>query len=102
MKVNRMKPEARREQILSVAMVIAERDGYHKLERNRLAKEAEVATGMIHHVFKDMASLRKAVVQRAVENQIKSIIAQALALGHEEALKASDKLKRESLETLLE
>lgn len=101
MKVNRMKPEDRREQILSVAMIIAERDGYNSLNRNALAEEAEVATGMIHHIFNDMASLRKAVVKRAIENKVKSIIAQALALGDEDAKNAPEQLKRESIQTLL-
>lgn len=101
MKVNRMKPEARREQILSVAMVIAERDGYNSLTRDGIAKEAEVATGMINHAFKDMASLRKSVMQHAVTKEVKSIIAQGLAQCDEEARKAPEWLKRESLELLI-
>jgi AcrR family transcriptional regulator len=98
----RMKPDERRQQILSAALIIAERDGYNALTRDGIALEAGVATGLVNHVYSTMAKLRNNVMRAAVHRELKPIIAQGLAQGDEIAHQAPEWLKRASLDLLLE
>ena len=100
--MSRMKPTVRREQILTAAMTIAERDGFNALTRDGIAEEAGVATGMVNHVFSTMDKLRKAVMRSAVHKELKPIIATGLSSGMLEAREAPEWLKREALETLMD
>ena len=97
----RMKPEARRDQILAAALQIANTDGYNALTRDGVAQVAGVATGQVNHIFNTMTQLRRAVMRAAVNREIKSIIAQGLAQGDSEAHKAPEWLQRAALDSLV-
>ena len=104
----RMKPEARREQILAAAMQIALTTGYNSLTRDGVAQTAEVATGQVNHIFNTMQQLRRAVMRAAVTQaavsqspELRLIIAQGLAEGDSVAHGAPDWLKREALDLLM-
>lgn len=101
MKPSPMKKELSREQLLTVAIAIAERDGYRSLTRDGLAEQAGVANGKINYVFSTMMQLRHAVMCAAVAREIKPIIAQGLANADPIATDAPEWLKRESLELLM-
>lgn len=98
----RMKPEARRDQILSAALTIATEHGYNALTRDGVANAAGVATGQVNHIFSTMKQLRRAVMRAAVHRELRPIIAQGLAQGDKEAHAAPEWLKRESLDLLME
>ena len=98
----RMKPEARRDQILATALTIATEQGYNSLTRDGVANAAGVATGQVNHIFNTMTQLRRAVMRAAVHRELRPIIAQGLAQGDKEAHAAPEGLKRESLDLLMD
>lgn len=97
----RMKQDARRDQILGIALQIAERDGFNTLRRDAVAAEAGVATGQVNHMFGTMTQLCRAVMRAAVHREVLPVIAQGLALGDKEAHKAPEWLKQKALATLM-
>jgi AcrR family transcriptional regulator len=97
----RMKPEARRDQILIAALQIANTQGYNALTRDGVAEVAGVATGQVNHIFNTMTQLRRAVMRAAVHRELRPIIAQGLAQGDKDAHAAPEWLKREALELLM-
>lgn len=97
----RLKPEVRRDQILSAAIHIASTTGFNSLTRDGVALHAGVATGQVNHIFNTMTQLRRAVMRAAVHREIKSIIAQGLAQGDSEAHKAPEWLQRAALDSLV-
>lgn len=70
-----------KDNILEVAYVMAQRDGFGSLTRDGVAAEAGVAMGSVNHHWGKMSALREAVMQRAVEEENLEIIAQGIALG---------------------
>lgn len=97
----RMKPEARRDQILAAALTIATEQGYNALTRDGVANAAGVATGQVNHIFNTMAQLRRAVMRAAVHRELLPIVAQGLAQGDKDAHAAPDWLKRKALDSLI-
>lgn len=98
----RMKPEARRDQILSCAVELALLNGFNSLTRDSVAEAAGAANGLVSHYFSTMDKLRHAVMRAAVARELKPIIATGLAQGDSIAFGAPDWLKRESLDMLME
>lgn len=97
----RLKADVRRDQILAVALTMAERDGFNNLRRDAVAEEAGVATGQVNHMFETMDKLRRAVMKAAVNREILPIIAQGLANGDKVAHEAPVWLKQKALASLV-
>ena len=90
-----------KDNILEVAYVMAQRDGFGTLTRDGVAAEAGVAMGTINHHWKVMSALREAVMQRAVEEENLELIGQGMALGDSVAKSAPLELRTRALTTLL-
>ena len=90
-----------KDNILEVAYVMAQRDGFGSLTRDGVAAEAGVAMGTINHHWKVMSALREAVMQRAVEEENLELIGQGMALGDSVAKSAPLELRTLALTTLL-
>lgn len=90
-----------KDNILEVAYVMAQRDGFGSLTRDGVAAEAGVAMGTINHHWKVMSALREAVMQRAVEEENLELIGQGMALGDGVAKSAPLELRTRALTTLL-
>lgn len=90
-----------KDNILEVAYVMAQRDGFGSLTRDGVAAEAGVAMGTINHHWKVMSALRDAVMQRAVEEENLELIGQGIALGDSVAKSAPLELRTRALTTLL-
>ena len=90
-----------KDNILEVAYVMAQRDGFGSLTRDGVAVEAGVAMGTVNHHWLRMEALRDAVMQRAVEEEQLELIAQGMALGHDVAKSAPLELRTRALTTLL-
>ena len=90
-----------KDNILEVAYVMAQRDGFGTLTRDGVAAEAGVAMGTINHHWKVMSALRDAVMQRAVEEENLELIGQGMALGDSVAKSAPLELRTRALTTLL-
>lgn len=98
MKSKKKHPQIRKELLLCTAIDIAIRHGYQKLTRDKIAKEAEVSTGLINKYFGTIAKLKKAVLKAAIEREIIEIIAQGLGTREPMILKASSAVKQKALD----
>lgn len=94
------KAKARRDKVLSAALLDAQAHGYRNITRERVAALAGVSLGSVNQAFGDMASLKTAVMVEAVNMSLLDIIAQGLADKHETALNAPPSLKESALATL--
>ena len=90
-----------KDNILEVAYVMAQRDGFGTLTRDGVAAEAGVAMGSVNHHWVKMSALREAVMQRAVEEENLELIGQGMALGDSVAKSAPLELRTRALTTLL-
>ena len=90
-----------KDDILEVAYVMAQRDGFGSLTRDGVAAEAGVAMGSVNHHWVKMSALREAVMQRAVEEENLELIGQGMALGDSVAKSAPLELRTRALTTLL-
>ena len=97
----RMKPEARREHILGVAMDIAIKQGYDAVTRERIAEQGGISTGLVSKVFNTMNQLHRAVMRAAIHRSELPIIAHGIASGCRIAHGADEVLKRQALEWMI-
>ena len=95
--MKRLDPEARKEQILNVAVELAELLGYDKIRRDGIAEKANVADGLVTRYFNTMNQLKRAVMRHAVTNDNVIIVAQGIAARDPQALKAPDALRQKAL-----
>lgn len=98
----RMKPEARRENILAVAMDIAIKQGYDNVTRERIATQAGISTGLVNHAFSTMTKLRRAVMRAAIQRELLPIVAKGIAEGCSIAHGADNTLKSRAMRWMLE
>jgi hypothetical protein len=92
----RANPALRKEHILSVAVTMAEAEGYNKITRDKIAESAGVSMGLVTRYFGTMGQLKTAIMRRAVKSGIAVIVAQGLANGDDQAKKAPAELKAEA------
>lgn len=69
-------PPNKKQHILLAAISIAQTEGLINLKSIRLAKVAGVARSLIHYHFKNMKSLRNAVIRYAKKHNILNILRQ--------------------------
>ena len=89
--------DARRERVMAAALIVAERDGWQQMTRERVAAEAGVAAGTVNNavgVGGTMAGLRDAVMAEAVARGVLAIVAQGLAAGHPAAKAAPVEMRQ--------
>lgn len=91
---NRVNPELRREQILSVAVDLSKTDGYHKITREQIAAKCGISPSLIRRYFGTMPKLRRDIMRAAVRGEVVEIIAQGLAVSDDHAKKAPNNLKQ--------
>ena len=94
----RLPPDERHRQILKAAVRQAEIKGFDSLTLKSIAKRAKVTHGLIGHYFNDIKSLRRAVMNVAIEKKILKIIAYGLALNHIKTKELGPKLCDEVIE----
>lgn len=92
----RTNPELRREQILNVAVEMADKDGYNNITRDAIAETAGVSMGLVTRYFGTMKQLRRDIIRVAIKREIPNIIAQGLANGDPHARKAPKNLKSQA------
>lgn len=97
---NRMVGKERQGQIVTAALKVAERDGFSKVMRDAVAREAGCSTSLIFNYFKTMPQLRRAVMRAAVASGNLKVIAQGLALKDPRAISAPPELKERALASL--
>lgn len=97
----RLTPELRSKQILAAALKLARRNnGYRNLTRDKVAKEAKAAQGLVNLYFGSMAGLRDAVMRRAIEENDAKLVAQGIADRNRIALDAPTELRQRAVTAL--
>lgn len=98
----RMKPDARKEDILAAALPLAEKHGYTKISRKQIAEAAGVSGPVLNYHFGTMGQFRKGLMRYAVMAENLAVIAQGLSAGDPQARKAPEALRRRALDSLLQ
>lgn len=98
----KLQPKERREIILKAAIELARRDGYNKITRDNIAKQAGMANGTVTLYFKTMTQLRRALMRAAIAGEVLEIIAQGLAHNDPHATKAPIELQRKAIDSLIQ
>lgn len=95
----RMTPADRKEQLLCVALRIAERVGYNKINRLMIVREMdnEVSDGLVSRYFGQRHSLRQAVLQAGIQRGNVTIAAQCIAQGDPLAKQIPKALRSQAL-----
>lgn len=101
MKQQRLKPDARKEDILAAALPLAVAHGYLKITREQVGRAAGVSGPVLNYHFGTMVQFRRDLMRYAVRVGSLKVVAHGLAVGDEQAKKAPEALKREALEALL-
>ena len=90
----------RRDEILSAALRLANKDNYLAITRDAIAEEAGVSIGLVTFHFGTMIKLRRDVMRAAIKGSLVKIVAEGLAYGDPHARKAPDELKKKAAEIL--
>lgn len=93
----RMKPEARKEDILAAAVPLAIAAGYKSLTRDQVAAAAKISGPTLHYHFGTMEKFRKEMMRYAVKSGVLQIIAQGIVANDPQALKLSDVERKAAL-----
>lgn len=93
----RMSLDERYKQLLNVAVNVAESDGFMGLTHGKVAIRAGVVKGTVFHHFKTIDALRDAVMEVAIDDGMKPIIAAGITMGNAVAISAPENVKREAL-----
>lgn len=99
MSKTRLKPEARKEDVLAVALTLAAKVGYPNTTRAMLADACGLSGAALNYHFGTMAQLRRAVVRAAVKAENLEVIAQAILSG-DEKLVTDAALRRRALDSI--
>ena len=83
--------------VLNAACDVALELGLSAVTRRAVAARAGVATGTVSLTVGNAAGLRDAIVREAIKRPMLTVLAQALAIGHDAARQAPDDLKNAAL-----
>lgn len=101
MKRKRLKPDARKNDVLSLALRLAATRGYNRITRDQVAKAAGVTGPALTYHFGSMGQFRRQLMRLAVSEGCLAVVAQGLAAGDPQALKAPESLRRRAVEAML-
>lgn len=100
MRQQRLKPDARKENILAVALPLAAEYGYTKITRDQVAAAAGVSGPVLNYHFGSMVTFRWQLMRYAVQKECLPVVAQGVVAGDERTLEASPDLRRKALASL--
>jgi AcrR family transcriptional regulator len=100
MKQNRMNATVRRQDILAAGLHVAERDGFANVTRNNIAAHAKVSGPTVQYHFGTIKQLRRELMRYAVHHKNLRVIAQGIAAGDAQALKAPPELREAALNSM--
>ena len=100
MKQNRLAAAVRKQDILAAGLHVAERDGFANVTRDNIAAQARVSGPTVQYHFGTMKQLRKELMRYAVRQKNLRVIAQGIAAGDPQAMKASPELREAALNSM--
>jgi len=92
----------RKEEILQVALRMAQEFGYQKITRDDLAERCRCSTGIVTKYFGTMQHLRRAVISAAIAHRDLQVLAQGLANNEAKAHAAPESLRRDAMEYVIQ
>lgn len=99
-KTTRKAPAVRKEQILAVALVLAEADGYQRVTRDEIAHAAGLSGPTVQYHFGTMAQLRRDLMRYAIRRNSLRVIGQGVASGDAQTAKLSEEVRLAALAEL--
>ena len=100
MSKSRLKPEARKEDILAAALPLAAEHGYRNITRNQIAEAAKVSGPTLNYHFGTMAQLQRDLMRHAIARENLRVIAQGISAGDSQAAKVDSELRSRALDYL--
>jgi AcrR family transcriptional regulator len=97
---SRQSADTRKGNILAAALIVAERDGFHKMTRKAIATEAYVSEPLVNKYLGTLPNLRRTVMRMAIKHEVLAVIAQGIATGNAYATGAPEELKARALASL--
>lgn len=98
----KLDPKFRKELIIQAAIRVANKpDGWSKMTRESVAKEAGCAEGTVSLHFNTMKQFRRAVMRAAIRKEHLYIVGQGLAARDECAMKVDKALQHRALQALM-
>lgn len=97
MKLQRLKPDARRAAIVDAAIKLSEGTHYLQVQRKQIAVALGVSPPAITYHFGTMEQIRDAVMCEAVKQENLAVIAQGLGARDAIAVRAPNELKKRAL-----
>jgi AcrR family transcriptional regulator len=99
-KQTRMKPEARKDEILTAALGLAANSHYLKVTREQIGKAAGVSGTAVQYHFHTMTQLRNQLMRAAVKRKFLPVIAQGVMAADTQAMKAPIGLRYEAVQSI--
>lgn len=99
--MKRMRPQDRRDAILSSAVDVVQSCGFSSVTREQVAEAAGISKATINYHFKSMDEFRSDLMRYAVRTRCLLIIAQGLVVGDKIAKSAPDDVKQRALDSLV-
>lgn len=94
----RLDPKKRTEELLDVALKLAEKHGYPSLTRESIASEAQVSPALVTARLGTMDALRRSVMRQAIRRRCLRVVAEGLVARDKHALKADESLRLAAVE----
>lgn len=88
-----MRPSDRTDALLTTALHLAARHGYHTLTREQIALAASVSPALVSARLGTMDAMRRSVMRAAVARGVVAVVAQGLAVRDKYAGKADKELR---------
>ena len=99
--MKRMKPKARKEQVLAAALTLAEEVGYQQVSREKIASRLGISGPAIQYHFKTMGQLLTDVARAAIKQENLQVIAQLIGAKHPRVEKLDPALRRAAMESAI-
>lgn len=101
MKRERKRPEVRKDEVLTAALILAEKSHYLKVTRDAIAAASGVSGPAVQYHFKTMGQLRKEIMRAAVKRHCLLVIAQGVLARDAIARRAPEAVRRAAVEAAL-
>ena len=88
-----MRPADRTDALLTTALQLAARHGYHTLTRESIALAAGVSPALVSARLGTMDAMRRSVMRAAVTRRCVGVVAQGLSVRDKHAMKADKELR---------
>lgn len=94
--------KTRQAEIIAAGLDLAEKEGYQRITRDKLAAATGLSPGAVSFVGGTMAQIQRLLMRAAVQQKRLRVIAQGLAVGDKNTSRISDELRKAAADSLKE